>query len=95
MTGFRADLEALADLVGRIEAFDRGATSIAADLEHDARRLAGQWSGAAADRHDAAYRRWTQAHAELRRAASELAGFVRTAHANYTGAAGANERMWG
>lgn len=95
MTGFRADLEGLSQLLDRLQAVDRRAVRIAADLDQDARRLETQWSGMAADRHEAAHRRWLQAHDQLRSAAADLARFVRAAHANYTDAAATNVRMWG
>jgi WXG100 family type VII secretion target len=95
VTGFRADLEALDELAARLDAVDRRAAMIAADLERDARLLDARWNGAAADRYDAAQHRWLRAHAALRDAAADLAGFVRSAHANYADAAAANARMWG
>lgn len=94
VTGFRVDLDALVALLERLQAFDRRAMTVEADLEQEASRLDAQWVGAAAERHDAAHRQWVRAHDELRRAANELAGFVRGAHTNYTDAADANVRMW-
>lgn len=94
VTGFRADLDSLVQLLGRLQAFDRRATAIADGLEQNARRLDAQWTGVAADRHVTAHRQWVHAHAELRRAVTDLAAFVRAAHVNYTDATEANVRMW-
>jgi uncharacterized protein YukE len=94
VTGFRADLEGLSQLLDRLHAVDRRAAGIVADLEQDARRLETQWSGLAAERHEAAHRQWAAAHAALQQAAAALAAFARAAHANYSDAAAANVRMW-
>jgi WXG100 family type VII secretion target len=95
VTAFRADLDALVDLLARMRAFDVRAEQLGTDLETDARRLAGYWSGPAASAHTAAHERWMTAHRRSCAAADELAQFVRTAHTNYSQAAAANVRMWG
>ena len=94
MTAFRADLDALGDLVARLRAFDRRAEQLGADLDAEACRLDGGWTGAAAAEHAAAHRRWTVAHRQIRAAADELAHLVRTARTNYSAAATTNARMW-
>lgn len=95
MTAFRADLDALDDLVARLRAFDGRAEQLGADLDTDARRLEGCWTGAAAAEHSEAHQSWLAAHRRICAAADELARLVRTAHANYSAAAAANARMWG
>jgi len=94
MTAFHADLEALDDLVVRLRAFDARAGQLGADLDTDARRLGGCWTGPAASAHLAAHERWMAAHRRVGAAADELARLVRTAHANYAAAAMTNVRMW-
>jgi len=94
MTAFRADLEALENLVARLRAFDSRAEELGADLDTDARRLDGYWTGPAAVTHTAAHERWMAAHRRVCAAADELARLVRTAHANYSAAATTNARMW-
>lgn len=95
MTGFRADLAALDELIGRMSAFDRRAATVADQLESEARRLQAHWNGPAADAHSSAHRRWLTAHEQVRGVLGELTGFVRGAHANYAAASAANVRMWG
>lgn len=94
MTGFRADLPALARLVDDLARFGARAEQGAADLDDDVGRLSAHWSGAAAAAHGAAHERWSRACGELREALDELEHMVATAHRNYTAAAGANARMW-
>lgn len=94
MTAFRADLEALDDLVARLRAFDARATQLGTDLDTEARRLDVCWAGRAAAAHSAAHERWMTAHRRICAAADDLARLVRTAHANYATAATTNARMW-
>ena len=95
MSGFRADLEALAELVARLAAFDARADELAAELDSQVRRLHGEWSGPAAQAHLTAHSRWESAAAQLRAAVLELRSVVAIARANYGSAATANARMWG
>ncbi len=95
MTAFRADLDALAELVARLAAFDVRAEELGADLDAQVRRLHGQWSGPAAQAHLSAHERWTNGAVHMRAAARELRSVVVTAQANYGSAAAANVRMWG
>lgn len=94
MTAFRADLDALDELVTRLRAFDAHAGRLGDDLDSDARRLAGCWTGPAAGAHTAAHERWLAAHRRIRAAADELARLVRAAHENYSAATTSNSRMW-
>jgi uncharacterized protein YukE len=94
MTGFRADLDALAELVGSLAAFDSRAELLAADLDVQVRRLHGEWSGPAAQAHLAAHEQWTAGAAQLRAAVLALRSVVATAQANYSAAASSNVRMW-
>jgi uncharacterized protein YukE len=91
---YRADLEALAGLVGRMRRFDARAAELADELADSQRALAGQWDGLAASRAAEAHDKWLTGHAQSLHAFGTLAGFVRTAHANYSAAAEANTRMW-
>jgi WXG100 family type VII secretion target len=95
MTGFRADLDALAELVDSLAAFDSRADELGADVDAQVRRLHGEWTGPAAHAHLAAHERWTAGAAQLRAAVLELRSVVATAQANYGSAAAANVRMWG
>lgn len=94
MRGFRADLEALTELVGRLDGFEHRAESLIAELESQIRRLHGQWSGLAAQAHLDAHRRWLSGAERMRGAAADLRTRVDAARTNYTAAAEANTRMW-
>lgn len=94
MTGFRAELAALAEFVGRLDAFERRADSLMLELESEVRRLHGQWTGSAAQAHLDAHRRWLAGAQRMRTAATELRAQVHDARSNYAGAAEANLRMW-
>ena len=91
---YRADLEALAGLVEQMVGFDAHARELADQLWSEQQALAAGWTGAASDRADAAHRRWAGGHEQVQDVLGSLAGFVRTAHANYTTAAETNSRMW-
>jgi uncharacterized protein YukE len=94
VTGFRADLDALAELVARLAAFDGRADALGADLDVQVRRLHGEWGGPAAQTHLAAHEQWTAGAAQMRAAVLALRSVVATAQANYGAAAAANVRMW-
>jgi WXG100 family type VII secretion target len=94
VTGFRADLASLSDLVARLALFETRADALAAELDARVRRLHGDWTGPAAAAHQAAHREWLDGAARMRAAARELRSAVATAHANYAAAASANTRMW-
>lgn len=94
MIGFRADLPALAELVGDLGRFAALAERCSDDLDADVRRLGGHWQGAAASAHTAAHARWSAAQEQLRAALDQLQHLVSTAHRNYAAAAAANARMW-
>jgi WXG100 family type VII secretion target len=95
VNGFRADLDRLSDLVERMISFETCAEALAADLDAQARRLHGEWSGAAASAHLAAHRAWLDGAVRMRTALGELQSAVSTASGNYCAAAAANSRMWG
>jgi uncharacterized protein YukE len=95
MTGFRADLAALAELVDRLAAFDSRAELLGADLDVAVRRLHGEWSGPAAQAHLAAHDQWAAGAAQMRASVLDLRSVVAIAQANYSAAAAANVRMWG
>jgi WXG100 family type VII secretion target len=94
VSGFRADLNRLADLVERMISFEGRAAALAADLDAQASRLHGEWSGAAAAGHLAAHRDWLDGAARMRGALRELRSAVSVAQGNYAAAAEANVRMW-
>jgi ESAT-6 family protein len=94
VTGLRADLAALADLVARLDAFQARAEALAGDLDAQVRRLHGEWSGASADAHLGAHGEWVAGARQMRAAAGQLRAAVAVARANYAAAVAANARMW-
>ncbi len=91
---FRVDPEALADAVQRMAEFERHAESLVAEMDSAVRDLHATWSGAGAEAHAEAHRRWTRGEATMREALARLRGAGATAHANYTGAMATNLAMW-
>jgi WXG100 family type VII secretion target len=94
MTGFAVPLEALADVVERMAGFERAVEQQAADVATRVDRLHATWTGAAADEHALAHRRWTDGVHELRAAIRALRRIASTAHGNYSAAVSANRHMW-
>jgi WXG100 family type VII secretion target len=94
MSAYRADLDALMDLVAQIEAFTARAEALGDELDGEVHRLQARWRGAAADAHGSAHDRWRSSAAQLRAVADELRDVVAVAHRNYSSAASVNLRMW-
>lgn len=88
------DLERLADLVDRLDAY---ATHLARTCEHadaQVRQMHELWTGSAAAAQAAAHARWRAAADQVSDALGALRSIGATAHANYSMAASANRRMW-
>jgi WXG100 family type VII secretion target len=94
MSEFAVPLEPRADVVQRMADFERAVEQQAADVAARVDRLHATWTGAAADEHALAHRRWTDGVHELRAAIGALRRIASTAHGNYTAAVSANRRMW-
>lgn len=94
MSAFAVQLEALAEVVERMDLFEREVEERLGELESRMSRLHGTWSGAAADEHRAAHPRWLAGAREMRDAVAALRRTGSTAHANYSAAITANQRMW-
>jgi WXG100 family type VII secretion target len=92
--GYRADLDELAGLVDRMRRFDARARELADQLSSSQRELSANWTGVAAQHAAAAHERWSVGYEQVRAALGSLAGFVRTARANYLAAAETNTAMW-
>jgi WXG100 family type VII secretion target len=94
MTGFRADLAGLDELVAGLAAFDERASTLLTRVDEAVRRTQADWSGWAADEYCEAHRRWTAGAARMREAVAHLRRDVHAAHDHYAAAADANVRMW-
>jgi len=91
---FRVDLEALADAVQRMAAFQRYAEDMLAEIGSRVTRLHAAWTGEAAAAHAEAHQHWTRGEAMMREALAHLKKAAATAHGNYTGAMSTNMGMW-
>jgi WXG100 family type VII secretion target len=94
VTAFAVSLEALADVVERLAAFDRSVETALGELDARIARLHATWTGAAADEQRAAHGRWSAGARDMREAVVALRRIASTAHGNYSAAAAANRRMW-
>lgn len=94
MSDFAVNLEALADVVDRMAAFDRDVEQRLSELQARVNRLHGTWSGAAADEQRALHERWTAGAHDMREAVVALRRAASVSHGNYAAAIGANRSMW-
>lgn len=96
MTGrFRVRPAQLADIVEQITRFDQYLDSALSDVDTEVNRLHANWTGQAAEEHQAAHEKWKRGTDEMRTALATLRRIASTAGENYTGAATANAKMWG
>ncbi len=93
--GFRADLDELADVIGRLADGHAELESCAAHLARDLDELRATWDGRAAQAHETAQARWDDGFATMREALADLRAVAAVARANYAAAATANRSEWG
>jgi WXG100 family type VII secretion target len=93
--GFRADLDELADVIGRLASGRDELESSAAVLARDLADLHGRWDGHGARAHLAAQARWDDGFATMREALADLRAVALAARLNYAAAASANQSEWG
>lgn len=94
MEQYRVALEELLGFAERLEAFGKHAEQIAESADNLAGHLNGNWSGGAAEAHQAEHEKWVAAAAEMRQAVAQLRTAARTAHSNYTEVVDINTAMW-
>lgn len=94
MTRVAVDLDRLAFLVDRMAAIERQLDRLRGDVDATAGALRTRWRGRAAAQQALAEQRWRRGAAETTQALAELRAIVATAHANYSAALLANQRMW-
>jgi WXG100 family type VII secretion target len=92
--GFLVDLDALADVVARMAAFDRAVEAADVRVDSIAAGLAMTWTGTASAAYDAAHVRLRRDLRDLRTAVTGLRAIASAAHHNYAAAAAANRGMW-
>lgn len=91
---FVVDLDQLDSVVSKLAAFEQTLERRIADVDARVQRVHGVWSGDAAAAHLAAHREWMSGARDMRTALSEIKTAAATAHANYSAALAANQRMW-
>lgn len=87
-------LAQLAEVIERLERFDRHVEQALQDADRRVDALHVTWSGEAAVAHRAAHEGWVRGAAEMRAGLGRMRTVAATAHANYIGAVTANCRMW-
>lgn len=91
---FRADLDAMDDVVLRLRATSAELEEMASRLDLRIAVLHEQWDGSAAAAHLAAQAHWSEGFADMRAALSDMRSVADTARDNYVRAAETNLTMW-
>jgi WXG100 family type VII secretion target len=94
VTRLVVDLDQLAAAVQRMERFQEHLVRTHDEVERRVRDMHIAWTGEAAAAQSVAQQHWTAASHEVQDALAALRSIASTAHANYTAAASANQRMW-
>lgn len=94
MERYRVELQELLGFVERLQVFEQRGEQIAESADNLVSQLEGNWSGTAADAHQAEHEKWCAAAAEMREAAAQLRQAADAAHRNYTEVIEINTAMW-
>lgn len=94
MAAFSVDLEALLAAVDQMSQFDGQLEQSLARAKASVESLRLSWHGDASTAQQAAQNQWNSGADELRAALGQLREIAEQAHANYSGAAENNKRMW-
>jgi WXG100 family type VII secretion target len=94
MAGFSVDLEALLAAVDQMSQFESSLEQSLARAKESVDSLGLSWHGDASTAQQAAQNQWNSGAEELRAALGQLRVIAEQAHANYSGAAENNKRMW-
>jgi WXG100 family type VII secretion target len=94
MAGFSVDLEALLAAVDQMSQFESSLELSLARAKESVDSLGLSWHGDASIAQQAAQNQWNNGAEELRAALGQLRVIAEQAHANYSGAADVNTRMW-
>ena len=94
MAAFSVDLESLLAAVDRMSQFDGQLEQSLARAKSSVESLGLSWQGDAANAQQTAQTQWNDGADELRAALGQLRDIAERAHANYSGAADVNNRMW-
>ena len=94
MAAFSVDLEALLVAVDQMSQFDGQLEQSLARVKASVESLGLSWQGDAATAQQTAQAQWNHGADGLRAALGQLRDIAEQAHANYSGAADMNTRMW-
>jgi WXG100 family type VII secretion target len=94
MAGFSVDLQALVAAVDQMSRFESQLEQSLARVRGSVASLGLSWHGDAAAQQQAAQNHWNSGAEALRAALGQLRDVAERAHANYSGAAANNTRMW-
>ncbi|WP_343574757.1 WXG100 family type VII secretion target [Mycobacterium sp.] len=94
MDRYRVELEDLRAFVQRLQEFEQRGEQIADGVDNLVTQLGGNWSGAAADAHQAEHDEWTAAATEMREAAAQLRQAADRAQRTYSEVIEINTAMW-
>lgn len=94
MDRYRVELEELLAFVERLHVFEDRGEQLASGIDNLVNTLGENWSGAAADAHQAEHDKWAAALAQMREAAAQLRRTAEGTHRNYTEVIEINTAMW-
>lgn len=90
---YRVELDELLAFADRLQAFERRAEAVAAQIDQRIAGLHESWSGSAATAHRAQHDEWMAGATQMREALAELRAAAHNAHRHYTDAAQLNVDM--
>jgi WXG100 family type VII secretion target len=94
MSRIAVDVDALAELIDRLAAFEAQLVRTRAEVDARVQALHVTWSGDSAAAQASAHERWQRGAAQVHEALADLRAIVCEARANYASALAANRRMW-
>jgi WXG100 family type VII secretion target len=94
MDRYKVELEELLSFVEKLQAFDKRAENLVDGVDNLVKQLGGNWSGTAADAHQAEHDEWMAAATEMCEGLAELRKAADTAHRNYSEVVAINTAMW-
>ncbi|UGU29884.1 WXG100 family type VII secretion target [Mycolicibacterium smegmatis] len=95
MKPYRVELEELHAFIERLRSFDQRADAISQSVNRQIEALHdGNWSGEAAEAHQARHAEWSETDKQMREALAELRAAADRAHRNYSEVIEINTAMW-
>lgn len=91
---FSVDPDSLADVLERMDSFQRLSRALLDEIDTIVENLQVSWDGVGAAAHREAHQKWTHGAAHMEQALKTLHQAGTRAHHNYTRAAETNQGMW-